>query len=101
MLGFVSIRLSGGQLGLRRIDAALRRGNHGGLLIGGGCGLQALALRDGAGLRQARVGVLIERGNLIGGLLLRQFGLRGCQFGLGLMHVAFGVELRLAHLQRL
>ena len=92
-------RLRGGELGLRRLDAALRGGNRGGLLIGGGGGLQALALRDGAGFGEARVRVLVECGELIGGLLLREVGLRGGKIGLGLLDAALGVELRLAHLQ--
>ena len=71
------------------------RCHHRGLLIGRGSRDLPLPLRDGAGLRQPRVGLLVEERELVRGLLLRKLRFGSCQVGIRLAHSPGSVHLGL------
>src|SRR5262249_40255259 len=81
------------------LDAALRRRDSGCLLIRGRRRLLFLTLGCRARLRQLGVGLLVERGDLIGRLLACKLRLRGGEIRLRLLDAALGVDLGLLGLE--
>ena len=73
----IQVCLRGCQRALERVYLALCGGHHGSLLIGLHLSLESLLLRNGASLREPRVGIAVEFGKPQRGLLLREIRFRG------------------------
>ena len=97
-IGISQAGLRHGERSLCRVHAPFGGGDRSGLRIGGGLSLLALPLGDRSGLDKPCVGVSIESGELIGRLLLRELRFGSGEFGLGLLHAAFGIGFGLAFL---